>query len=74
MVPDFRASQKMNQNSDGILREEIKMRKGIQDGNQGRTEERVNLVDIRTEVTNGSNYVYKLVRVHYWSPIGDLDK
>ena len=74
MIPDFRVSQKMNWNPDGILREEIKMRKQIQEGNWGRTEERVNLVDIQTEVTNGSNYIYILVRVHYWSPIRDLGK
>ena len=38
MIPDFRVSQKMNWNPDGIPREEIKTRKGIQEGNRGRTE------------------------------------
>ena len=38
VVPDFRVSQRTEWNPDGILREEIKMRKGIQEGNQGGTE------------------------------------
>ena len=65
MVPDFRVSRKTKWNPDGIPREEIKTRKGIQEENQGRTEERVNLVDIQTEITNRSHYAYILVRVRY---------
>ena len=38
MIPDFRVSQKMNWNPDGIPRAEIKTRKWIQKGNRGRTE------------------------------------
>ena len=52
MIPDFRVSQKTNQNPDGIPREEIKMRKGKR---EGKDRKRINLVDIQTEVTNGSN-------------------
>jgi len=43
-----------DRNADGIPREETKAGKELR---KGKIEERVNLVDIRTEVTNEGNYV-----------------
>ena len=86
MVPDFRVNQKTNRNPNSIPREEIKIRTGFQKGNWGRTEERINLVDIQTEVTNRSNYTYILDRVQYqvsdwrlvwkefWFPNGSMNQ
>ena len=54
MVPDFRASQRTEQNPIGIPREGIKMRGGLKKGTE-KDRKRINLVDIRTEVTNRSN-------------------
>ena len=51
MVPDVRVSRRTERNPEGIPREGIKMRRG----NLRREWRRINLVDIRTEVTNRNN-------------------
>ena len=50
----FQIELREEQNAEGIPREEIKAGKELR---KGKIEERVNLVDIRTKVTNKGNYV-----------------